>query len=93
MAMAIQTNTSQLKAKLGQFMRAVRAGKTVVITDRDTPVARLVPYKDEDDAREERLVAKPRDPASPPLGKIEVKAIRYDGPSSTELLREDRNRR
>ena len=33
-----------LKARLSEYLRAARGGHTVVVCDRDTPVARLVPY-------------------------------------------------
>jgi prevent-host-death family protein len=34
-----------LKARLSEYIRAVRRGHVVVVYDRDTPVARLVPYE------------------------------------------------
>lgn len=34
-----------LKAKLSEYIRVVRRGHPVVVYDRDTPVARLVPYE------------------------------------------------
>ena len=34
-----------LKARLSEYIRAVRRGHPVVVYDRDTPVARLVPYE------------------------------------------------
>jgi prevent-host-death family protein len=35
---------AELKAHLSEHLRAVRAGSTVTVLDRDTPVARIVPY-------------------------------------------------
>lgn len=35
---------ADLKAHLSQHLRAVRNGRTLTVLDRDTPVARLVPY-------------------------------------------------
>jgi prevent-host-death family protein len=35
---------AELKAKLSEFLRAARAGHAVTVCDRDTPIARLVPY-------------------------------------------------
>jgi prevent-host-death family protein len=94
MDMTLRTSSSRLKAKMGQYMRAVRAGKEVVVTDRDRPVARLLPYDERSPgAREEPEVALPKDPAAPPLGEVEVQAIRYRGRSTASLLAEDRNRR
>lgn len=36
---------ADLKARLSEHLRAVRRGRTVTIVDRQTPVARLVPYE------------------------------------------------
>ncbi len=92
--MTLRASASRLKAKMGQYMRAVRAGKEVVITDRDQPVARLLPYRRPARDEAERLpVASPREPGSPPLGQVEVAAIEYRGPSTTSVLLEDRSRR
>jgi len=35
---------AELKAGLSAYLRAARAGNSVVVCDRDTPVAKLVPY-------------------------------------------------
>jgi len=94
MDMTIRTSSSRLKAKMGQYMRAVRSGKEVVVTDRDQPVARLVPYRDPEGlAADELVLERPADPAAPPLGEVEVRPIRYKGKSTTALLMEDRRRR
>ena len=88
----MRTSVSRLKAKLGQYMRAVREGREVTITDRDQPVARLVPYR----APLQRAaleVARPRDPTAPQPGEVVVRAIRYGGRSTTQILRADRDRR
>ncbi|OFX25886.1 MAG: hypothetical protein A2V77_09695 [Anaeromyxobacter sp. RBG_16_69_14] len=94
MDMILRTSSSRLKAKLGQYMRAVRSGKEVVVTDRDQPVARLVPYRDQPPvAGEELQIAQPRDPGAPPLGEVAVQAIGFRGRSTTSSLLEDRSRR
>jgi len=36
---------AQLKAHLSQYVRGARRGETVVVLDRNEPVARLVPYE------------------------------------------------
>ena len=38
---------SDLKAKLSAYLSEVRRGGTVVVYDRNTPIARLVPFQDE----------------------------------------------
>jgi prevent-host-death family protein len=40
---------SELKAKLSAYLAEVRNGDTVIVYDRNTPVARLVPYSQEKD--------------------------------------------
>jgi len=35
---------AELKAKLSEHLRDVRRGHSVIVVDRDTPIARLVPY-------------------------------------------------
>ena len=35
---------SQLKAKLSSYLALVRRGETVIVRDRRTPIAKLVPY-------------------------------------------------
>jgi prevent-host-death family protein len=35
---------AELKARLSAYLRATRRGEAVTVYDRDTPVARLVPY-------------------------------------------------
>jgi prevent-host-death family protein len=38
-------NVTNLKAKLSHYLRLVRQGETVVVFDRDKPVAEIVPYR------------------------------------------------
>ncbi len=35
---------AELKARLSEHLRAVRKGRTLIVLDRETPVARIVPY-------------------------------------------------
>ena len=35
---------AELKARLSEHLRSVRSGGTVTVLDRDTPIARIVPY-------------------------------------------------
>jgi prevent-host-death family protein len=81
---------SLFKAKLGQYMRAVRRGKSVVVTDRDQPVARFVPFEDESSPTD---TGWPRDPAAPPLGQVIVQSIQRKNTDTTQMLLDDRARR
>jgi antitoxin (DNA-binding transcriptional repressor) of toxin-antitoxin stability system len=78
-------------ARLALYLGLARAGREVVVKDRDTSVARLVPYKVDEPSKS--LVITPRDPAAPPLGKAVVRGIRVAGVDTLLLLLEDRNRR
>lgn len=40
-----RANVSQLKARLSAYLAEVRRGETVVVYDRATPIARLVPFE------------------------------------------------
>lgn len=40
------TAVAKLKAELSKFLRLVRAGEEILVTDRDVPVARIVPVTD-----------------------------------------------
>lgn len=50
------TNVVQLKSRLSEYLRRVKAGAEVVITERGVPVARLVPL----DAAERRTTRRLR---------------------------------
>lgn len=56
---------AELKARLSEHLRSVRKGRTLTVLDRDTPVARIVPYVAE--AVEIRQATRrPRDLRLPP---------------------------
>jgi prevent-host-death family protein len=40
----INVRIADLKARLSEHLRAVRNGSTVTVLDRNTPVARIVPF-------------------------------------------------
>ena len=54
-----------LKARLSEHLRAVRRGRSLTILDRDTPVARIVPYSAEP-FEVRRATRHPRDLVLPP---------------------------
>lgn len=35
---------AELKARLSEHLRSVRKGRTLTVMDRDTPIARIIPY-------------------------------------------------
>lgn len=38
-----QVGIAELKARLSEYLRAVRRGETISVLDRETPIARIVP--------------------------------------------------
>lgn len=40
----VKVRIADLKARLSEHLRSVRNGGTLTVFDRDTPVARIVPY-------------------------------------------------
>jgi prevent-host-death family protein len=67
---------AELKARLSEYLRAVRRGDDIVIHDRSEPVARLVPYA----AADTRLVV--REPARR-YGRLG--AVPLPGPANLEV--------
>ena len=41
-----QVRIAELKARLSEYLRAVRRGETIAVLDRETPVAEIVPIRD-----------------------------------------------
>ncbi len=62
---------AELKARLSEYLRAVRRGHPVTVCDRDTPIARLVPYTTTGEALAVRqpIRALHDVPMPPPLGR------------------------
>lgn len=57
---------ADLKAHLSQHLRKVRAGRTLTILDRDTPVAQIVPYDPAAPLEVRRATRKPSELRLPP---------------------------
>ncbi len=57
---------ADLKAHLSQHLRRVRSGRTITVVDRDTPVAKIVPYDAETPLAVRRATRKPGDLRVPP---------------------------
>ena len=75
---------AELKARLSEHLRSVRKGRTLTVLDRDTPVARIVPYAAET-IEVRRATRRLRDLRLPP-----PPAVRTD---SLAILLDDRRRR
>lgn len=56
---------AELKARLSEHLRRVRRGESVTILDRETPIARLIPF-----TRTDPLVVRPRRADAPALPDV-----------------------
>ena len=56
---------AELKARLSEYLRAVRGGETIAVLDRDTPIAEIVPLREPMTLR----VRKPA-PGTPPPNRV-----------------------
>jgi prevent-host-death family protein len=75
---------AELKARLSEHLRSVRNGGTLTVLDRDTPIARIVPYAAQPlDVRKARR--RLRDMKLPPKPKKRT--------DSVAILVDDRRRR
>lgn len=80
-----QVRIAELKAKLSEYLRAVRRGETIAVFDRDTPVAEIVPVRVQSAIR----VRKPT-PDTPPLNRIRLPKPAKLPIDVVELLLEER---
>ena len=64
-----QVRIAELKARLSEYLRAVRRGETIAVLDRDTPVAQIVPVRERTALRIRRPAAGTPPPNQIPLPK------------------------
>jgi prevent-host-death family protein len=80
---------SDLKLHLSAYLAEVRRGASVIVCDRATPIARLVPYDDEERDGFEVVAA-----SRPVTDLAKVRRVRPKrGIDVVRLLREDRDAR
>ena len=85
-----------LKTRLGSYLREVRRGRTIVVTDRGEPVAELRPIvlaETGDVARLDRLVALGRLSRASKVPLSTFRPIRRKGPWLSRAIAEDREDR
>jgi prevent-host-death family protein len=58
---------AELKARLSEYLRAVRRGETIAVLDRETPVAQIVPFRERPALR----ILEPA-PDAPPLNRVRL---------------------
>ena len=59
---------AELKSRLSEHLRKVRRGWSVTVLDRDTPIARLVPYQNDGASLQVRAPA----PGAPKLRRVSL---------------------
>jgi prevent-host-death family protein len=80
---------AELRNRLSEYLRAVRAGDTVLVLNRDQPVARIVPPA----TASPSLEVLPRRPGSPPVGLLPRPSPLRLGRDVVDYLREERGER
>lgn len=81
----------ELKNRLGKYLKQVREGGTLIITDRGQPIAELCPLPtDPQKAAWERLYASGA--ATRPTGKLRrPRPLKFPGVTLSDLIREERD--
>jgi len=80
-----QVRIADLKARLSEYLRAVRGGETIAVLDRDTPVAQLIPIRGQSALR----VRKPA-PGTPPPNRVRLPKPAKVNLDVVQLLLEER---
>jgi prevent-host-death family protein len=80
-----QVRIAELKARLSEYLRAVRRGETISVLDRDTPVAQIVPVRERSALR----IRKPT-PGAPPPNRVPLPKLTKRQIDVVQLLLEER---
>jgi len=80
-----QVRVAQLKARLSEYLRAVRRGETIAVLDRETPIAQIVPVREGSALR----VRKPP-PGTPPPNRVALPKPAKLNVDVVQLLLEER---
>jgi prevent-host-death family protein len=89
--MSTTTGIRELKARLSQYLKRVREGETVVITDRGKPIGQIIPYEQTSEERLEQLQVSGLIAWSGQRPSAQAPIVRARGEKTVaELLLEDR---
>lgn len=81
----MKTQIAAFKAQLSYYLKVVRSGKEVTVIDRETPIARVIPYR----ARHDRQLS--IHPAlHPPKGLAHLQVPPAKGADSLAMLQDTR---
>jgi prevent-host-death family protein len=79
----------ELKARLSEYLRGVRRGRSLTVLDRNTPIAVISPYRGNGGGA---LVVRSPVPETPSLPRVPLPRPLAVGIDAVELLLEDRRR-
>ena len=82
----IAVRIADLKSRLSEYLRTVRSGRSLTVLDRDTPIARILPY---DDNGASLKVRSPQ-PGAPKLSQVSLPPPLRLGRDIVTLLLEER---
>ena len=86
----IGVRVADLKSKLSEHLRKVRGGRTVTVLDRNTPIARIVPYEEQGSS----LTVRSPLPGAPSLKQVSLPPpLRFRRDIVTLLLEERQGER
>ena len=77
---------AELKSRLSEHLRSVRAGRSLTVLDRDTPIARIVPWQEGDPSLNVRAPVA----GAPRLHRVRLPAALAVDRDIVELLIEER---
>jgi prevent-host-death family protein len=80
-----QVRIAELKARLSEYLRAVRRGETIAVLDRETPVAQIIPVRERSALR----VRKPA-PGTPPPNRVRLPTPAKLNVDVVQILLEER---
>ena len=80
-------NISKFKAAMGKYLKMVQQGESLVLLDRKTPVAKMIPYQDKASLRFE-VRPSVEDPSG--LARLTFSAVKGRKTNTLDLLLEDR---
>src|ERR1700730_17355624 len=80
-----EVRIAELKARLSEYLRAVRRGETISVLDRDTPVAQIVPIRERSALR----IRKPT-PGTPAPNRVPLPKLTKQHIDVVHLLLEER---
>ncbi len=96
MAAPLRMGLREANQKFSQAIRSVRAGRSIIITDRGKPVALIqpiVPSDDDDEGRDRLIEAGLLIPATRKGPLPPFRPVKLRGKPLADTIREDRDRR